>query len=144
MGPHPVPTPSDIGLKLSPLRPLANCYLHTKFERDRIKMTELSNQKADERITVIIEKRQNKNIKVCRRRRADLNNKKQNKNRKVFRLCRLCSFMVTSLVSALWYGAAHRWHRPILLLTMVINKNQFFCLVPLSLMQLTMTTVICQ
>ena len=40
-------------------------------------MTELSNQKADERkirIIIIIHKRQNKNIKVCRRSRADLNN----------------------------------------------------------------------
>ena len=38
-------------------------------------MTELSNQKADERkIRIIIHKRQNKNIKVCRRSRADLNN----------------------------------------------------------------------
>ena len=37
------------------------------------KMTELSNQKADER-KIIIHKRQNKNIKVCRRSRADLNN----------------------------------------------------------------------
>ena len=38
-------------------------------------MTELSNQKADERRIIIIHKRQNKNIKVCRRSRADLNNR---------------------------------------------------------------------
>ena len=41
-------------------------------------MTALSNQKADERkiirIIIIIHKRQNKNIKVFRRSRADLNN----------------------------------------------------------------------
>ena len=37
-------------------------------------MTELSNRKADERKRIIIiHNRQNKNIKVCRRSRADLN-----------------------------------------------------------------------
>ena len=42
-------TPGVIELKFSPRHPLVNFYLHTKFERDRKKMTELSNQKADER-----------------------------------------------------------------------------------------------
>ena len=47
-------------------------------------MTELSNQKADERkiIRIIIHKRQNKNIKVCRRSRADLNNNTQKTEQK--------------------------------------------------------------
>ena len=38
-------------------------------------MTEISDDKADERKIriIIIHKRQNKNIKVCRRSRADLN-----------------------------------------------------------------------
>ena len=40
-------------------------------------MTELSNQKADERKRIIIHKRQNKNIKVCRRSRVDLNNNEE-------------------------------------------------------------------
>ena len=38
-------------------------------------MTEISDDKADER-RIIIHKRQNKNIKVCRQSRADLNNSK--------------------------------------------------------------------
>ena len=38
-------------------------------------MTKISDDKADERKKrIIIHKRQNKNIKVCRRSRADLNN----------------------------------------------------------------------
>ena len=38
-------------------------------------MAEISDDKADERkIRIIIHKRQNKNIKVCRQSRADLNN----------------------------------------------------------------------
>ena len=46
-------------------------------------MTELSSQKADERKRIIIiHKRQNKNIKVFRRSRADLNKKKNNNNSK--------------------------------------------------------------
>ena len=37
MEPHPVMTPGVIELKFSPRRPLINFYLHTKFERDRMK-----------------------------------------------------------------------------------------------------------
>ena len=47
-------------------------------------MTEISDDKADERkirIIIIIHKRQNENIKVCRRSRADLNDTDEDKVR---------------------------------------------------------------
>ena len=87
-------------LKLLSLRPLVNFYLHAKFERGRIKNDRViesesrweknnnNTQKTEQKqkglrlrrqtlIIIIIHKRQNKNIKVCRRSRADLNNSKE-------------------------------------------------------------------
>ena len=46
-------------------------------------MTEISDDKADERRIIIIHKRQNKNIKVCRQSRADLNKRLNKVNQTV-------------------------------------------------------------